>query len=150
MEKLNFPSYKVSIKNKENKSYIFDPVRKKWLLYTPEEWVRIHCVFYLIETKKYPASLMRIEQELKVYSTRKRFDLLVADSNLKPFIIVECKSPYIKITQKTFDQIIRYNLELKCPYLMVSNGLNHYFCNMNFKANKISLIKALPKYKINL
>ena len=149
MEKLNFPEFNVLTKNKENKPYIFDPVRKKWLIFTPEEWVRVHCIFYLIEIKKYPASLMRIEKELKLYKTKKRFDILVADFNLKPMIIVECKAPSVKINQKIFDQIIRYNLELKCPYLMVSNGLNHYFCNMNLKKNKISLIKELPNYKID-
>ena len=150
MEKLNFPNYKVLIKNKENKSYIFDRVRKKWLLCTPEEWVRIHCLYYFIETKDYPESLIRIERELKVYNTLKRFDLLIADSSMKPFILVECKSPYVKISQNTFDQILRYNLELKCPYLMISNGLNHYFCKMNFEENQISLVKELPDYKTSL
>lgn len=150
MEKLNFPNYKVLIKNKENKSYIFDRVRKKWLLCTPEEWVRIHCLYYFIETKDYPESLIRIERELKVYNTLKRFDLLIADSSMKPFILVECKAPYVKISQNTFDQILRYNLELKCPYLMISNGLNHYFCKMNFEENQISLVKELPDYKTSL
>jgi len=150
MEKLNFPNYKVLIKNKENKSYIFDRVRKKWLLCTPEEWVRINCLYYLIETKGYPESLIRIERELKVYNTLKRFDLLIADSSMKPFILVECKAPYVKISQNTFDQILRYNLELKCPYLMISNGLNHYFCKMNFEENQISLVKELPDYKTSL
>lgn len=150
MEKLNFPNYKVLIKNKENKSYIFDRVRKKWLLCTQEEWVRIHCLYYFVETKDYPESLIRIEQELRVYNTLKRFDLLIADSSMKPFILIECKAPYAKITQKTFDQILRYNLELKCPYLMISNGLNHYFCKMNFEENQISFIKELPDYKTSL
>ena len=150
MEKLNFPNYRVLIKNKENKPYIFDRVRKKWLICTPEEWVRIHCLYYLIETKDYPESLIRIERELKVYNTLKRFDLLIADSSMKPFILVECKAPYVKISQNTFDQILRYNLELKCPYLMISNGLNHYFCKMNFEENQISLVKELPDYKTSL
>ena len=150
MEKLNFPNYKILIKNKENKSYIFDRVRKKWLLCTQEEWVRIHCLYYFVETKDYPESLIRIEQELRVYNTLKRFDLLIADSSMKPFILIECKAPYAKITQKTFDQILRYNLELKCPYLMISNGLNHYFCKMNFEENQISFIKELPDYKTSL
>ena len=140
----------IFITNKENKSYIFDRVRKKWLLCTPEEWVRIHCLYYFVETKDYPESLIRIEQELRVYNTLKRFDLLIADSSMKPFILIECKAPYAKITQKTFDQILRYNLELKCPYLMISNGLNHYFCKMNFEENQISFIKELPDYKTSL
>ena len=150
MEKLNFPNYKVLIKNKENKSYIFDRIRKKWLLCTQEEWVRIHCLYYFVETKDYPESLIRIEQELRVYNTLKRFDLLIADSSMKPFILIECKAPYAKITQKTFDQILRYNLELKCPYLMISNGMNHYFCKINFEENQFSLVKELPNYKTSL
>ena len=148
MEKLNFPSYKYKLKNKQNKNYIFDRVRKKWLLCTPEEWVRVHCVHYLIDTKGYPESIIRIEQEIKLFNTKKRFDIVVTDINLKPYILIECKAPLIKINQKTLDQIIRYNMELKCPYLMITNGLNHYFCKMNHKKNKLSFIKTIPEYKI--
>ena len=147
MEKLNFPKYILLLKNKENKPYIFDRIRKKWIICSPEEWVRIHCVHYLTETKGYPRSWIRIEQELRVYGTRKRFDLVLTDSNMNPFILVECKAPSVKLNQKAFDQIARYNLELKCPYLMMSNGLNHYFCKINVKDNRISFIKSLPHYK---
>ena len=104
MEKLNFPKYILLIKNKENKPYIFDRIRKKWIICSPEEWVRIHCVHYLTETKGYPRSWIRIEQELRVYGTRKRFDLVLTDSNMNPFILVECKAPSVKLNQKAFDQ----------------------------------------------
>lgn len=146
MEQLNFPHYTINLKNRENKPYIFDQVRKKWLLCTPEEWVRVHVVSYLIETKGYPASWMRVEQELRVFGTRKRFDLVVVDAAMKSHILVECKAPSVPINQKTFDQITRYNLELQCPYLMVSNGLNHYFCKMNFEENSLTWIEELPNY----
>lgn len=150
MEKLNFPNYKLLLKNRENKPYIFDRVRKKWLLCTPEEWVRVHCVHYLIETMGYPASWMRIEQELKVYNTRKRFDLAVVDPAMQPHILVECKASSITLDQKSFDQIARYNLVLKCPYLMISNGLNHYFCKMNQEENQLIFIEGLPAYNKTL
>ena len=150
MEKLNFPSYKYTLKIKENKLYIFDRVRKKWLFCSPEEWVRVHCVYYLIETKNYPESIIRVEQEIKVFNTSKRFDLVVSNKSLEPYILVECKAPTVKITQKTFDQVVRYNLELNCPYLMISNGLTHYFCSMNSKKNKLSFIKTLPEYNLSI
>ena len=146
MEKLNFPEFNVLIKNKENKSYIFDPVRKIWLIFTPEEWVRVHCIFYLIEIKKYPASLIRIEKELRLYNTKKRFDILVAGLNLKPLILVECKAPSVKINQKTFDQIARYNSALKSEYLMLTNDINHFFCKMDFQKGKYIFLQDLPFY----
>jgi len=146
MEKLNFPNYELRLKNKENKPFIFDRIRKKWLRCTPEEWVRTHCINYLIETKGYPASWMRVEQELLVYGTKKRFDIVVTDALLNPFILVECKAPTIAINQSTLEQISRYNLELNCPFLMMSNGLNHYFCSMDKEQNRISFIESLPNY----
>ena len=150
MDQLNFPYYKLNLKNRENKPYIFDRVRKKWLLCTPEEWVRVHCVNYLIETKGYPASWMRIEQEFRVFDTRKRFDIVVSNANMKPHVLVECKAPSVPIDQKTFDQITRYNLALQCQYLMVSNGLNHYFCEMNFEENQLIFIETLPDYSFTI
>jgi len=146
MEKLNFPNYELRLKNKENKPFIFDRIRKKWLSCTPEEWVRTHCINYLIETKGYPASWMRVEQELLVYGTKKRFDIVVTDALLNPFILVECKAPTVAINQSTLEQISRYNLELNCPFLMMSNGLNHYFCSMDKEQNRISFIESLPNY----
>jgi len=150
MEKLNFPNYKLLLKNRENIPYIFDRIRKKWVLCSPEEWVRAHCVHYLNETKGYPASWMRVEQEIKVYNTRKRFDLVVSNEKMNPHILIECKAPAVVINQKTFDQISRYNLALKCPFLMISNGLNHYFCKMDFEENRLSFIKDLPNYNRTL
>ena len=146
MEKLNFPPSTISLKNKENKPYIFDPIRKKWLLCTPEEWVRIHCINYLIDFLTYPASWLRIENEIRVYQTLKRIDLLVVHPEKGNLILVECKAPSLKIDQKVFDQIARYNLEVNSKYMMLTNGLNHYFCSMDDQNKRYSFIETLPKF----
>ena len=146
MEELKFPKYNLQIKNIENKKYIFEPIRKKWLLCTPEEWVRVNCINYIIHTKGYPPSLISVEHQIDVYGLKKRFDLLVYNIDLSPFILIECKSPVVKINQKAFDQIIQYNLKLKCPYLMITNGLNHYFCNVIQNEKKIEFVDSVPSY----
>ena len=146
MEKLNFPKYNLQIKSIENKDYIFEPIRKKWLLCTPEEWVRVNCINYVSNTKGYPHSLISVEHQIDVYGLKKRFDLLIYNINLSPFILIECKSPSVKINQKTFDQIIQYNLKLKCPYIMITNGLNHYVCNINQNEKKIEFVDSIPFY----
>ena len=146
MEKLNFPNYNVIIKNKENKSYIFDRVRKKWLMCTKEEWVRVHCVNFLIETKGYPASWILIEKEIKVYETKKRFDIVVSSLRGENHILIECKAPSISITQETFDQIARYNLTANASYLMVTNGLAHYFCQIDAENETYVFLKDIPEY----
>lgn len=146
MEELKFPKYNLQIRNIENKKYIFEPIRKKWLLCTPEEWVRVNCINYIIHTKGYPPSLISVEHQIDVYGLKKRFDLLVYNIDLSPFILIECKSPVVKINQKVFDQIIQYNLKLKCPYLMITNGLNHYFCNVIQNEKKIEFVDSVPSY----
>tara|TARA_Y200000002_G_scaffold146382_1_gene120998 strand:- start:525 stop:977 length:453 start_codon:yes stop_codon:yes gene_type:complete len=146
MEKLNFPKYNLQIKSIENKDYIFEPIRKKWLLCTPEEWVRVNCINYIVHTKRYPPSLIGVEHQIDVYGLKKRFDILIYNTNISPFILIECKSPSVKINQKTFDQIIQYNLKLKCPYLMITNGLNHYVCNVNQNEKKIEFLDSIPFY----
>ena len=146
MEELKFPKYNLQIRNIENKKYIFEPIRKKWLLCTPEEWVRVNYINYIIHTKGYPPSLISVEHQIDVYGLKKRFDLLVYNIDLSPFILIECKSPVVKINQKAFDQIIQYNLKLKCPYLMITNGLNHYFCNVIQNEKKIEFVDSVPSY----
>ena len=148
MLKLNFPDYKIKLKSIKNTLFIFDRVRKKWLKCTPEEWVRVHCVNYLIEDLGYSESWIRIEEEFKIYNLKKRFDIIVANSDLKPFILVECKAHSVKINQNTFDQITRYNIELSCPFLMISNGLDHYFCKVNKEKKNIDFIEKLPEFKL--
>ena len=126
---------------------IFDEIRKKFIILTPEEWVRQHVVRFLLEEKKYPISLINVEKVLNVNGLRKRYDVVVFNSDGSILILVECKAPEIKTSQATFDQIARYNMTLKAEYLMVTNGHNHYFCLMDFENEKYEFLAALPDYK---
>ncbi|MGB2136980.1 MAG: type I restriction enzyme HsdR N-terminal domain-containing protein, partial [Flavobacteriaceae bacterium] len=144
--KLNFPEFDFYFKSKENKTYIFDPIRKKWLVLNPEEWVRQHCIQFLLKTKNVPLGFIQVEKKLNVNNTEKRYDLVVFKPDHSIDLLVECKSPKVKITQKTFDQIARYNLVLKSDYLMLTNGLNHFFCKMDFEKRKYLFLPDLPNY----
>ena len=146
MERLNFPPSAVQLKNKENKPLVFDQIRKKWLRCTPEEWVRVHCLNYLIHILNYPASWIKVENEIKLYNTRKRFDIMVVNPNRGNLLLVECKAPSVKIDQQVFDQIARYNLEAKSQYMMLTNGMNHYFCTMDYTNQRYHFIKELPNF----
>jgi predicted type IV restriction endonuclease len=146
MQKLNFPFYTFRFKNSENKVSIFDEIRKKFIILTPEEWVRQHVVQFLLEEKKYPKSLINVEKVLKVNGLRKRYDVVVFNSDGSIFMLIECKAPEIKISQATFDQIARYNMTMNSEFLMVTNGLNHYFCQMDFENEKYTFLENLPNY----
>ena len=148
MQHLNFPTYSFRFKNSENKVSIFDSIRKKFILLTPEEWVRQHVIEFLLIEKKYPKSLINVEKVVKVNGMNKRYDVVVFNSDGSIFLLIECKAPEVKIDQKTFDQIARYNLILNAQYLMVTNGLNHYFCEMDFENEKYSFLKELPEISI--
>ncbi len=150
MINLNLPSYSFKIKNRENKLYIFDIIRKKNIMLTPEEWVRQNFIHFLIKEKKYPKSLIAIEKQLIINNLTKRTDILIFDKNGLPNIIVECKAPSVKISQDTFDQIARYNLELQAKYLIVTNGLHHYFCKMNHQKMQYDFLKEIPTYSKKL
>lgn len=147
MQKLNFPTYSFRFKNSENKTYIFDVIRKKFLLFTPEEWVRQHTLLYLMEEMKYPKSLLNVEKLVNVNGIKKRYDIVVFNNDGSIFLLVECKAPEVAISQKTFDQIAQYNLVLKAENLMVTNGLNHYFCQMDFENEQYVFLKKLPDFK---
>ncbi len=146
MQKLNLPTCTFNIKSNENKKFIFDIIRKKYFVLTPEEWVRQHFIHFLIYRKKYPISLIAVEKQLRVNQQKKRTDILVFNTLGTPEIIIECKAPSIKITQESFDQIARYNLKLNAKYLVVSNGLTHYFCKMDFKNETYVFLKNIPNY----
>ena len=146
MQKLNFPTYSFRFKNSENKVSIFDEIRKKFILLTPEEWVRQHVVQFLLQDKKYPKSYINVEKLIKINDLSKRYDGVVFQLNGEIFLLIECKAPEVQISQQTFDQIARYNLVLKAKYLMVTNGLNHYFCQMDFENEKYVFLKELPEY----
>ena len=146
MQTLNFPKFTFRFKNSENKTSIFDVIRKKFVILQPEEWVRQHCVQYLIQEKNYPVSLINSEKELSINGLKKRYDILVFDTKGQIHLIVECKSPNVPITQTTFDQVARYNLALNATYLMVTNGLNHYYCQMDFDAERYQFLKEIPNH----
>lgn len=146
MQKLNFPSYTFRFKNNENKVSIFDDIRKKFIILQPEEWVRQHCVQYLIQQKKYPKTLINVEKELKINGLRKRYDIVVFNNDGSIHLIIECKAPKITINQSTFDQIAMYNLALNATYLMVTNGIHHYYCQMNFNEKCYNFLKEIPDY----
>ncbi len=149
MQPLNLPTYKFRIKSNENKLVIFDIIRKKYVVLTPEEWVRQHIVHYLIEEKKYPISLIAVEKKLTINGLTKRTDILVFNNKGLHEIIVECKAPKVKINQSSFDQIARYNLKLNANYLIVSNGLDHFFCSMDVKNECYVFLENIPTYVNN-
>ena len=148
MQKLNFPTYSFRIKNSENKPFIFDPIRKKFVVLQPEEWVRQHCIQFLIQEKKYPKSLINVEKELTLNNLKKRYDIVIFKPNGNITLIVECKAPNVKIDQVTFDQIARYNLTLNSDFLMVTNGFEHYFCRMDFNEKQYVFLRTIPDFQI--
>ncbi len=146
MQKLNFPKYNFRFKNNENKTLIFDIIRKKFVILTPEEWVRQHTLHFLITEKKYPVSYINVEKQLLINDSVKRYDIVTFKNDGDVEIIIECKAPSIPINQVTFDQIARYNLALNSNLLMVTNGLTHYFCKMDVKNKKYLFLRDLPEY----
>ena len=147
MQKLNFPTYTFRFKTSENKLLIFDDIRKKFVVWQPEEWVRQNCVQFLVHEKNYPKSLINVEKELKINNLRKRYDIVVFNSDGSIRLMVECKSYKSNIDQSVFDQIARYNLALDAKFLMVTNGINHYYCFMDHASKKYEFLKEIPKYK---
>lgn len=135
--KLKYPPFNVRMRADNGSPMIFDLIRKKWLQLTPEEWVRQHLLNYLVNIEGYPASSIAVEKELKLNDTKKRFDIVVYNRRLQPYLIIECKAPYIALDQIVIDQALRYNLSLKAPYLMISNGMT----DLVFTADsKVSLL----------
>ena len=146
MQNLNFPPYSFRLKNSENNTHIFDVIRKKFVVLQPEEWVRQHCIQYLLQEKNYPISLINVEKVVLINGLKKRYDIVVFNPDGSITLVVECKAPKVNISQSSFDQIARYNLALKAPYLMVTNGLNHYFCTMNHDLRNYEFLETLPNY----
>jgi hypothetical protein len=147
MEQLNLPTYSFNIKLIEQRKHIFDFIRKKFVILTPEEWVRQNFLKYLVDEKKYPASLIFVEKEFKLNNLSKRSDAVVYNKTGNPILIVECKAASIKIDQKVFDQIARYNMKLNVEYLIVTNGLEHYCCKIDYINKKYLFLKEVPEYE---
>ncbi|ADY52063.1 protein of unknown function DUF450 [Pseudopedobacter saltans DSM 12145] len=143
---LNLPPYPFRLTKKENQLFIFDELRKKNLVLTPEEWVRQHFTQYLIQHKHYPKSLIKLEGGLTLNKLQKRTDIVIFDIHGKPNILVECKASHVKIDQKVFDQVARYNFVHKVNYLITTNGLQHYHCKMDYKEESYTFIPDIPTY----
>jgi hypothetical protein len=146
MLSLNLPPYEIKITEREGKRQIFNPLRKSYVALTPEEWVRQHFVNYLLQYKGYPASLTANEVGITLNGMSRRCDTVIYDKSLKPRAIVEYKAPSVKITKEVFAQISRYNLVLRVDYLIISNGLQHYCCKMNYTNNSFTFMQDIPDY----
>lgn len=144
---LNLPSYETKITRHDGKMQIYDAIRRCYVALTPEEWVRQHFVHYLIECKGYPATLMGNEVAITLNGTKRRCDTVVYDRALRPRAIIEYKAPEVKITKEVFAQISRYNLTLKVDYLIISNGLKHYCCKMDYSGNTFIFMNEIPEYE---
>lgn len=146
MLELNFPKYEFRLKKDGEKSFIFDRCRRKFVTLTPEEWVRQNMVEFLIQEKHYPSSLIANEIAVEINHMKKRCDTVIYNTDRKPFVIVEYKAPEIAITQKVFDQIATYNLKLNVPILIVSNGLSHICCQIDYQQHKYIFFKEIPDH----
>jgi hypothetical protein len=145
MQNLNLPTFDYKTKKIEGKPYIFDAIRKKYLLLTPEEWVRQHFINLLITQYAYSKNLIKLEGGLSYNRLQKRSDIVVFDNEGKPFLLVECKAPEVPISQAVVEQASRYNLTLKCPYMAITNGLRTFCFEIDFENNKFQQMNDLPK-----
>ena len=146
MHDLNLPKYDFKVKSFEGKKQIFDSVRKQFVTLTPEEWVRQHFIQFLHQEKGFPLSLMGVEFPLQYNSMNKRADIICFQKEGKPMLLVECKSANVSISQKVFDQIARYNFDLRVPYLVVTNGLQHFCCEINYEENSYRFLDEIPVF----
>ncbi|MDA8857871.1 type I restriction enzyme HsdR N-terminal domain-containing protein [Flavobacteriales bacterium] len=146
LPKINLPNARLKIKLVEDTTQVFDEVRKKYFKLTPEEWVRQNFIHYLNKEKNYPFGLMGVEKMVKYNSLKTRADIVIWNRERMPSVIVECKAPNIKITQDAFNQIARYNFKLRVKYLVVTNGLQHFCCEMDYESKKITFMQEIPEY----
>ena len=142
MIKIDYPPYQPKIKTEAEKELIFDEFRKRWVVLTPEEWVRQNFLQYLTQIKKYPASLIAVEKEIKLGELKKRFDIVVYDSHTKPWMIIECKEMNVALDRSVLDQVLRYNINLQVPYLVITNG--SYCMAMTFEKDKMVEMDEMP------
>ena len=147
MQKLNLPQFDLRIKAEGEKQFIFDAIRKKYILLTPEEWVRQNFIQFLVQHKKYPQSLMAVEKQLTVNRKLFRFDLVGYQRSGQPLLIAEFKAPGVKITQQAFDQVVRYNMALRVQLVVVSNGLQHFVCAIDYEKGDYIFLKEIPEYR---
>lgn len=148
MQALNLPPFAHKITEVAGKAYIFDSLRRKYVRLSPEEWVRQHLIHLLIGHYQYPKALIRTEGGLTLNQTRKRTDILVYTRAGEPFLLVECKAPDIPLTQRVFDQLARYNHIHRAPYVVVSNGLTHFCCQLDHSSGRITYLDDFPTYSL--
>ncbi len=146
MDQLVFPAFDYRINEKNNKTYIFDIIRKKNIVITPEEWVRQHLVHFLINHMNYPKSLISIEDGLKVNRMQKRSDIVVYQRNGSVFMVIECKSYRVKLDQKVMDQLSNYNQKYKAKYLAITNGKQVFICKMDYLKKSSQFINEFPDF----
>lgn len=147
MQELNLPTYKFRLKEENNLVFVFDAIRKKFVVLTPEEWVRQNFIQFLISEKKYPASLVAVEVGLKYNQLQKRADVLIYNKSGQPYLMIECKAPEVKISQETFHQIAAYNMSFKVSYLVVTNGMDHFCCKMDYTNNSYRFLQMIPDFE---
>ncbi|NQY11487.1 MAG: type I restriction enzyme HsdR N-terminal domain-containing protein [Flavobacteriales bacterium] len=147
MDNLNLPTYDYKVKSEKDKLFILDLIRKKYVVLTPEEWVRQHFISFLIVQKGYSPNLIAVETSLQYLNQTRRADMVVFSSEGVPLVIIECKASSIKTSQKVFDQIATYNLHFKAKYLVVTNGMEHYCCVMDYSNKSYKFISELPEFK---
>jgi hypothetical protein len=148
MQQLNLPVFSTRLREGKNgKQEIFDRIRKKFVRVTPEEWVRQHFLHFMTGQLGYPASLIVVEAMIIYNGMNKRFDVLACDTDGKPLLVVECKAPYVEITQAVFDQVAMYNMTLTVDYIVVTNGMSHYACKIDHKARSYSFLQAIPAFE---
>lgn len=146
LPQLNLPLSKMKLKMEEGVIKVYDPLRYKYVILTPEEYVRQQFMAWMHLDRHYPVALMANEMSLNINGNRNRSDSVIFGRDGKPLIIIEYKAPDIKITQSVFDQIVRYNMSLRAGYLIVSNGLTHYCCRINYEAGDYYFIPMIPDY----
>ncbi len=146
MQELNLPHYEFRTRTENGKQQIFDNIRKKFVALTPEEWVRQNFAQYLIQEKKFPASLIAVEMKVTYNRKPQRGDIIIYDQTAKPHTVVECKAPNVKITQDVFYQAARYNSQLMAKYIIVTNGLHHYCCKMDYQGSQHKFLQEVPNW----
>lgn len=147
MEALNLPDFTNQLKSDSAKNIIYDSFRKKHVALTPEEWVRQNFLMFMFTVLNYPAGLLSVEMSIELNKLKRRCDIVAFNHQAQPKLIVECKATSIKINQQTFNQIATYNLKLKVDYLVITNGLEHYCCKMDYKNNTYSYLEKIPKFE---
>ena len=146
MDTLNLPKTELKVTTKDGKPQVFDHLRRKYVALTPEEWVRQQFVHYLIGQKDYPAECIGNEVSISLNGTRKRCDSVVFGREAEPLMIIEYKAPSVDITQQVFEQISRYNIKLRVRWLIVSNGLQHYCCRIDYESGTYQFVEDIPTY----